>query len=275
MKIIAPYYARVSLFDNTIVPVAINVSITLLKMMGIDERQNSIDLQFEVKLEWRDHRITYNNLKKDLFLNALTEGDKDRIWLPIVVYGNTDQKETTRQGWIEEWCTSVVVSRDGSFTRQVLKQDNLTISTRSEVNEVEEREIFKGSENRLIMTQTYTHEFQCVYRLDNYPFDKQTCSIDITTSELDRSILRLFPKKLWMEQDVDMTLFHMNFWDLDFRNSSAPEEGVSMTIVLRRKILSEMMGTFLPSILLMMITFATTSFKPFYFEAALTRDVNS
>ena len=264
-----------SLFDNTIVPVAINVSITLLKMMGIDERQNSIDLQFEVKLEWRDHRITYNNLKKDLFLNALTEGDKDRIWLPIVVYGNTDQKETTRQGWIEEWSTSVVVSRDGSFTRQVLKQDNLTISTRSEVNEVEEREIFKGSENRLIMTQTYTHEFQCVYRLDNYPFDKQTCSIDMATSELDRSILRLFPKKLWMEQDVDMTLFHMNFWDLDFRNSSAPEEGVSMTIVLRRKILSEMMGTFLPSILLMMITFATTSFKPFYFEAALTRDVNS
>ena len=43
-----------------------------------------------------------------------------------------------------------------------------------------------------------------------------------------------------------------------------------MTIVLRRKILSEMMGTYLPSILLMMITFATTFFKPFFFEAALS-----
>ena len=43
-----------------------------------------------------------------------------------------------------------------------------------------------------------------------------------------------------------------------------------MIIVLRRKILSEMMGTYLPSILLMMITFATTFFKPFFFEAALT-----
>ena len=43
-----------------------------------------------------------------------------------------------------------------------------------------------------------------------------------------------------------------------------------MTIVLRRKILSEMMGTYLPSILLMMITFATTFFKPYFFEAALT-----
>ena len=43
-----------------------------------------------------------------------------------------------------------------------------------------------------------------------------------------------------------------------------------MTMVLRRKILSEMMGTYLPSILLMMITFATTFFKPYFFEAALT-----
>ena len=67
-----------------------------------------------------------------------------------------------------------------------------------------------------------------------------------------------------------MTLFHMDHWQLDFMNENAHEEGVSMTIVLRRKIVSEMMGTFLPSILLMIITFATTFFKPFYFEAALT-----
>ena len=120
------------------------------------------------------------------------------------------------------------------------------------------------------MRQTYTHEFQCVYELDHYPFDKQTCTIDIRTSDIDSSTLKLSPKKLWMEQAVDMTLFHMEHWELDFKNERAPEEGVSMTIVLRRKILSEMMGTYLPSILLMMITFATTFFKPYFFEAALT-----
>merc|ERR1719266_2417884 len=67
-----------------------------------------------------------------------------------------------------------------------------------------------------------------------------------------------------------MTLFLMEHWKLDVKNESAPQEGVCMTIVLRRKILSEMMGTYLPSILLMMITFATTFFKPYFFEAALT-----
>ena len=120
------------------------------------------------------------------------------------------------------------------------------------------------------MKQTYTHEFHCVYMLGNYPFDKQTCSVDIKTSELDRSTLRLIPKKLWMEQNPDMTLFHIDYWKLDYKNESTFEEGVSMTIVLRRKILSEMMSTYLPSVLLLMITFATTFFKSFFFEAALT-----
>ena len=120
------------------------------------------------------------------------------------------------------------------------------------------------------MRQTYTHEFQCVYKLDNYPFDKQACSIDIRTMERESSTLSLLPKKLLMEQSVDMTLFRMEHWELVFKNESVPEEGVSMTIVLRRKILGELMGTYLPSILLMMITFATTFFKPYFFEAALT-----
>ena len=118
---VVPPYSKVSFFEKTIAPVAIDVSIKLLKMMGINERENTIDLQFEVRLEWRDHRITYNNLKREIFLNALTEVDKNSIWLPIVIYANTDQKETTRLGWIEEWSTEVVVSRDGNLSRFALE----------------------------------------------------------------------------------------------------------------------------------------------------------
>ena len=38
---------------------------------------------------------------------------------------------------------------------------------------LDEIEIFKGEENSLVMEQAYTHEFQCVYQLDKYPFDTQ------------------------------------------------------------------------------------------------------
>ena len=121
---VVPPFARLSYFDETIVPVYINVSIKLLKMVDIDERENSIDLQFEIILEWKDQRITYNNLKKNIFFNALTEDEISMIWLPVLIYVNTDQKETTRLGWINEWSTTVLVSRDEQFTRQVLVRSN-------------------------------------------------------------------------------------------------------------------------------------------------------
>ena len=82
------------------------------------------------------------------------------LWLPLVIYDNTDQKQSTRLGWINEWVTSVSVIKEGDFTR-------------SGMDTVDETEIFEGAENILKMTQTYTHEFQCKYKLQRYPFDSQ------------------------------------------------------------------------------------------------------
>ena len=41
------------------------------------------------------------------------------------------------------------------------------------VVQVDEVEVFKGSENSLRMMQTYTHRFQCHFVLTRYPFDTQ------------------------------------------------------------------------------------------------------
>ena len=92
----------------------------------------------------------------------------------------------------------------------------------------------------------------------------------MTTAGLDTALMELFPKELLMEQVSDMTLYNMVDWTLTYRNENVKKEGIWMTIVLHRKIMSEMLTTYLPSVLLMMITFATTFFKPFFFEAALS-----
>ena len=41
------------------------------------------------------------------------------------------------------------------------------------MRDIDEAEIFKGAENTLEMEQTYTHAFQCVFKLAKYPFDTQ------------------------------------------------------------------------------------------------------
>ena len=86
----------------------------------------------------------------------------------------------------------------------------------------------------------------------------------------DRETIKLSPKELKMFHNRDLTLFYIEQWNLDYKDKSDHGKGIWMRITLKRKIMSEMMTTYLPSILLMMITFATTFFKPIYFEAALT-----
>ena len=78
---------------------------------------------------------------------------------------------------------------------------------RSEYDILDEIEIFKGDENSLSMVQSYTHEFQCVYQLDKYPFDTQVghkyifssemsqeCFIEMDVDSLDAATVRLLPE---------------------------------------------------------------------------------
>ena len=113
-KIVPPFSRTKS---ETIIPVSVNVSLRLLTVMGIDEDENTIDLQFEIILDWRDYRISYSNLKSESFLNSLTEDETKSIWLPLVIYENTNQKESTQLSWNKKWRTSVIVAREGNFTR--------------------------------------------------------------------------------------------------------------------------------------------------------------
>ena len=90
------------------------------------------------------------------------------------------------------------------------------------------------------------------------------------TRRLDTKTVSLRPKKLTMDQPLDMNLFIITDYALIYTNTTMENQRVSMKIVMKRKIMSEMMTTYFPSALLMLITFATTFFKPFFFEAALS-----
>ena len=82
------------------------------------------------------------------------------LWLPLVIYWNTDQEETTRLGESWEWKTEILVQREGNISR-------------NSMTDIDEAEIFQGAENSLRMEQTYTHAFRCVFKLSKYPYDTQ------------------------------------------------------------------------------------------------------
>ena len=96
--------------------VDVSLSIDILKLVDINEKDYSIEIQFSITLGWFENRATYQNLKTKRSLNALTQEDIQLLWLPKVIYENTDQKESTRLGTQWEWETGVVVERNKSGT---------------------------------------------------------------------------------------------------------------------------------------------------------------
>ena len=146
---------------NSSDPVKVMVSIDLLRIVGVNEEDYSIDLQFEISLMWKEKRATFQNLKDRDSLDTLSKKDIAQLWLPKVIYENTDQKKTTRVGTDWEWETRIVVRRE---------QKNGRIAGHESLDETE---VFGGFENSLVMNQTYTHTFQCNYQLSSYPFDTQ------------------------------------------------------------------------------------------------------
>ena len=71
---------------------------------------------------WREDRVTYQNLKNDSTNNKLSQEEINMLWLPLVIYWNTDQEETTRLGESWEWKTDISVKKEGEAEKN-LKED--------------------------------------------------------------------------------------------------------------------------------------------------------
>ena len=108
-------------------------------------------------------------------MNGLMKEDKEKLWLPLVIYENTDHKYTTRLAHAWEYTTRVLVERQGKFTL-------------SGLDSIDEIEIFKGSENNIIMSQTYTREFQCNYKFLHSSPHQSSYVISVRSIFINKSI---------------------------------------------------------------------------------------
>ena len=78
-----------------------------------------------------------------------------------------------------------------------------------------------------------------------------------------------------MKERTTLTMYIITKWTLEYQNQDNPEEGIQMKIILKRRIINELLTSYLPSVLLILISYSTTFFRPFYFEASVTVNLTS
>ena len=105
------------------------------------------------------------------------------------------------------------------------------------------------------------------YYFSRYPFDTQNCNISFTVAGSVKKLIDLREGRLDYLGPVDLTQY---FVKLIAMNEISSVNEVIVTVVLGRKVLNEVLLTYVPTVMIMGIVYLTSFFKTAYFEAILT-----
>ena len=140
-----------------VIPVFVNVSINLIDILVIHEKENEIQVRIRAFLEWYEARAKFHNLKVDTMVNMLLPEDVEKLWIPKIVYSNTKEMESIKERLKD---VSITVKRESGYATGGAEM-------------LEETYIFNGAENHLNLNLYYTNFFICKFELLKFPFDTQ------------------------------------------------------------------------------------------------------
>ena len=99
--------------------------------------------------------------------------------------------------------------------------------------------------------------------------------MNLIVRKLETSVMAITPHLLDMESETVLTQYLITNWTLTYNNESNVDAGIKMTLVLKRRILNAILTVYLPTILVLIIVYATNFFKDFFFEATVTVNLTS
>merc|ERR1719300_274989 len=95
-------------------PAKVNVSTAFETIIDISESSHTLEIKFKIQLEWYEYRTKFYNMKYNAALNVLTSNEKALLWIPYIIFKNTDLNEAVT---IDGADSTLFVTREGNFTR--------------------------------------------------------------------------------------------------------------------------------------------------------------
>ena len=232
----------------------VHLSVVVHSILSIKELDQLIYISYDLNMEWFDPRLEYHDIKPNIDLNVLSLREMESIWVPVLNFHNTRSHLKTQM--------------DRNVITKIFPSENFTYE-RADMSEVNNKYFFKGSENTIFMSRSYDTYFLCEYNMAYYPFDTQICTMDIALNVIQIPFCQLQVESLVYKGPTDLVQYfvrsrHMVLVNID------ESKGVRVYIVLGRRLLSNILTVYLPTILLNLTGHCTTYFKPFFFEVSCT-----
>ena len=217
-------------------------------VQDIQEVAQYLELKFRIRLQWKDARVLFYNIKEDENMNSLSVEEQLSLWTPTIVFWNTKNQLRT-------------INDENTFA-SIARQANGTIIGK-EMNE--DIEVFTGSVNEITISRVYSIQFYCDYQMAWYPFDQQTCHVEMLSDGVLDKYTDLLPGSINFEGPKELTQYFVKNFEIR-KGRIRTKKAVIVSITLGRRLLGTFLTIFFPTILLNVIGYSTNYFKEFFFE---------
>ena len=221
-------------------------------IQDIQEVSQYIEVKFELSLQWKDARVLYYNIKPNEEMNTLTMDEQLSLWTPTLVFWNTKHQLRT----INDKNTFASIRQEGNGS-MIEKETNEDIM------------VFQGSENSILLSRVYSIQFYCEYNMAWYPFDIQTCNIELIMDGVLENYADLLPGSLVFSGPKELTQYFVKNFEIR-KDRIQTKYAATVSMTLGRRLLGTFLTIFFPTILLNVIGYSTNFFKAFFFEVSIT-----
>ena len=198
------------------------------------------------------------NLNAEDDLNTLTLEARQDIWVPEVIFYNTEIKTET----LNDEKAFATVYRNATYQR-------------TNESYLHNSYLYQGNENPITLTRVYSGKFICDYDMSVYPFDTQKCSAIFIMKGNAGNFVKLLSKRASYLGPIDLPQYYII--KTIIQNDVVPPNinAVKVDVIFGRRILSTFLSSYLPTFLICLMVFATNYFKGFFFEAIVTVNLTS
>ena len=147
----------------------LTLSATIDEIIKINEFEGFFRFKTTLSRVWYNTQLTFLNLKNDSTKNVLSSEEKDLMWIPWTVFDNIES--------IKDYLRT-----DANDILTIEANDNFTYRLDDKTN-MKRTRLFTGSENIIRFTRQFSIKFICNFDLKFYPFDEQTCYLEMYQAE--------------------------------------------------------------------------------------------
>ncbi|KAK3887647.1 hypothetical protein Pcinc_008254 [Petrolisthes cinctipes] len=236
--------------NNKSLPVALNITI---ESINIDTTRMMMFVSYSLKMTWYDYRLMFLNLKLDDNLNVLSFEEMMSLWTPLVGFMNTKSSKL-----------SVMDKETVLYLRRLQPHTHTDNSAPGEVT------LYSGEENPLIISRVYFTDYICDFNLVLYPFDQQHCDMHLRIHSASKEYITIdetstsakyISSGLLLEYQLSQLTVHFD--------KSSKFSDVKVRIPLKRRVGYALTDIYIPSLVLLLISYLSLFFRPHIFEVRI------